>query len=118
MQRLDKYLSEAGVESRRKLRDMIRAGRVSVNGAVVTELGTKVEAGDTVCFDGKKVEFEPTACILFYKPSQVMCTSDDPQGRPIVNDYFRELPLRLYTVGRLDYDTEGTELVQVADPRA
>ncbi len=109
--RLQKYLAQAGVASRRKSEEYIQAGRVSVNGAVVTELGTKVEAGDTVCFDGKKVEFEPTVCILFYKPSQVMCTSDDPQGRPIVNDYFRELPLRLYTVGRLDYDTEGLLLV-------
>ena len=109
--RLQKYLAQAGVASRRKSEEYIQAGRVSVNGEIVTELGTKVQPGDRVCFDGKQVEFEPTVCILFYKPSQVMCTSDDPQGRPIVNDYFSRLNLRLYTVGRLDYDTEGLLLV-------
>lgn len=109
--RLQKYLAEAGVASRRKCEEYIQAGRVTVNGNVVTELGTKVEEGDEVCFDGKPLKIEKKVCILFYKPSQVMCTSSDPQGRPTVLDYFKELGLRLYTVGRLDYDTEGLILV-------
>lgn len=97
--------------SRRKSEEYIQAGRVSVNGLVVTELGTKVEEGDDVLVDGKPLKPEKKVCILFYKPSQVMCTSSDPQGRPTVLDYFKELGLRLYTVGRLDYDTEGLLLV-------
>lgn len=109
--RLQKYLAHAGVASRRKSEEYIRDGRVAVNGAVVTEMGVEVQEGDRVTFDGAEVTFEQQVCILFYKPSQVMCTSDDPQGRPIVNDYFRSLGLRLYTVGRLDYDTEGLLLV-------
>jgi len=109
--RLQKYLAEAGVASRRKCEEYILAGRVTVNGKVVTELGTKVQEGDEVCFDGKPLKLEKKVCILFYKPSRVMCTSSDPQGRPTVLDYFKHLDLRLYTVGRLDYDTEGLILV-------
>lgn len=97
--------------SRRKSEEYIQAGRVSVNGLVVTELGTKVEEGDEVLVDGKPLKLEKKVCILFYKPSQVMCTSSDPQGRPTALDYFKDLGLRLYTVGRLDYDTEGLLLV-------
>ncbi|MGI6150614.1 MAG: pseudouridine synthase [Christensenellales bacterium] len=123
--RLQKYLAEAGVASRRKCEEYIQAGRVSVNGSIVTELGTKVQEGDTVCFDGKPLKLEKKVCILFYKPSQVMCTNSDPQGRPTVLDYFKHLGLRLFTVGRLDYDTEGLILVtndgelanQLAHPR-
>jgi len=109
--RLQKYLAQCGVASRRKADEYIADGRVKVNGAVVTEMGVTVEPGDQVTFDGKPVTFEETVCILFYKPSQVMCTSSDPQGRPIVADYFKKLGLRLYTVGRLDYDTEGLLIV-------
>ena len=78
---------------------------------MITELGTKVEAGDKILVDGKPLTPEEKVCIIFYKPSQVMCTSEDPQGRPTVLDYFKGLELRLYTVGRLDYDTEGLLLV-------
>ena len=109
--RLQKYLAQCGVASRRKSEEYIAAGRVAVNGVTVTEMGVTVEEGDAVTVDGRPVEREKTVCILFYKPSQVMCTSSDPQGRPIVADYFKKLGLRLYTVGRLDYDTEGLLIV-------
>ncbi len=109
--RLQKYLAQAGVASRRKSEEYIKQGRVRLNGAVVTEMGLEVGPEDCVLFDGKPVAFEQKQTFLFYKPSQVMCTSSDPQGRPVVLDYFRSLGLRLYTVGRLDYDTEGLILV-------
>jgi 23S rRNA pseudouridine2605 synthase len=110
--RLQKYMAEAGVASRRKCEELIMEGRVQVNGAVVTQLGTTVEPGrDIVVFNGKKLNFEPKKYILFNKPPHVMCTSDDPQGRQTVQDYFKDLGLRLYTVGRLDYDTEGLLIV-------
>ena len=110
--RLQKYLAHAGVASRRKCEELIAAGRVSINGATVTEQGIQVDVqNDEIRFDGELIRFEQTVCYLFYKPYQVMCTSSDPQGRAIVSDYFKEVPLRLYTVGRLDYDTEGLLLV-------
>ena len=85
--RLQKYLAHAGVASRRKCEELIAAGRVSVNGATVTEQGIQVDVqNDEIRFDGELIRFEQTVCYLFYKPSQVMCTSSDPQGRAIVSD--------------------------------
>ena len=109
--RLQKYLADAGVASRRACEALIAAGRVRVNGAT-TAIGQSVEAGDTVELDGK-----PVACaqrhvvILFYKPRGVVCTSEDPEGRRTVQDYFRDLPERLYNVGRLDLNSEGLLLM-------
>lgn len=110
--RLQKYLAQAGVASRRKSEEYITQGRVSVNGQIVTELGTVIAPEkDTILFDKQTVKPEKTVVILFYKPPHVMCTNNDPQERVIVADYFKELKLRLYTVGRLDYDSEGLLLV-------
>lgn len=109
--RLQKYLADAGVASRRACEALIAAGRVRVNGATAA-IGQSVEAGDTVELDGK-----PVACaqrhvvILFYKPRGVVCTSEDPEGRRTVQDYFRDLPERLYNVGRLDLNSEGLLLM-------
>ena len=109
--RLQKYLADAGVASRRACEALIAAGRVRVNGATAA-IGQSVGAGDTVELDGK-----PVACaqrhvvILFYKPRGVVCTSEDPEGRRTVQDYFRDLPERLYNVGRLDLNSEGLLLM-------
>ncbi|MGN0784322.1 MAG: pseudouridine synthase [Candidatus Aphodomorpha sp.] len=109
--RLQKYLADAGIASRRACEALIAAGRVRVNGATAA-IGQSVEAGDTVELDGK-----PVACaqrhvvILFYKPRGVVCTSEDPEGRRTVQDYFRDLPERLYNVGRLDLNSEGLLLM-------
>jgi len=85
---------------------------VSVNGAVVTEMGVRVQPGDQVAVDGKPVEpAEQKAYIAFYKPSNVVTTASDPEGRSTVLDFFKELPVRVFPVGRLDYETEGLLLM-------
>ena len=92
---------------------MIRTGRVTVNGRVVTELGTKAEAGrDHVKVDGKLITHaEPHRYILLYKPKEVMTTVEDPQGRRTVIDLVRGIRERIYPVGRLDYHSEGLVLL-------
>jgi len=110
--RLQKYLAECGVASRRASEKLIEEGRVTVDGTVVTELGTKVDP-DTqkVTFDGKPVVLEKKIWIMLNKPTGVICTSDDPQGRERVIDLIPGLPGRLYTVGRLDVMSEGLMLL-------
>lgn len=106
--RLQKYLADAGVGSRRACEELIQAGRVTVNGAVAV-IGQSVEPGtDAVAFDGKPVAAkEQTYVVLLYKPKGVVSTSDDPQGRKTVQDFVRDIPARLYHVGRLDINSEG-----------
>lgn len=105
--RLQKYLAEAGVGSRRACEELIRAGRVFVNGAAA-ELGAQVEAGDEVLLDGKPVGREERLFVaLLYKPRGVVSTSDDPQGRQTVQSFVQDIPARLYNVGRLDVNSEG-----------
>ena len=112
-ERLQKYLARAGVASRRLAEKLIAEGRVQVNNAAVTEMGTKVEAGkDLVTVDGKLVD--PPAArsyFAFYKPPSVVTTLSDPQGRPTVGDFAREVGTRVFPVGRLDYDAEGALLL-------
>lgn len=114
MERLQKVLANAGVASRRACEVMILAGRVSVNGQIVTELGTKVEPGrDAVSVDGKPLVSAPSPVyIMVNKPSGYVSTVRDPQGRLTVLDLVRaqDLP-RLYPVGRLDADSEGLLLL-------
>ena len=105
--RLQKYLADAGVASRRKCEELIAAGRVAVNGSIAA-LGCTVEAGDEVTLDGEPVA-QPLerVVIAFNKPKNVICTSAEGEDRVKVSDFFTSLPYRLYTVGRLDYDSEG-----------
>ncbi len=109
MERLQKIMAQAGIASRRKCEEIILNGRVSVNGSVVTELGYKVDAtNDQIEVDGRTLQREQKRYILFYKPTGVITSVTDPQGRPVVNDFFsKTFSERLFPVGRLDYDTEG-----------
>jgi len=110
--RLQKYLAQAGVASRRHAEEMIAAGRVSVNGEVVTAMGVQVEAGDAVCVDGNPIAAaEEKVYILLFKPRGVVTTASDPQGRTTVLEILPGLSQRVYPVGRLDYDTEGALLL-------
>lgn len=107
--RLQKYLAEAQVASRRKSEEIILAGRVSVNDKIVTELGTKVESEvDIVKVDGKIVEIcEKMLYILLNKPEGCVTTVKDQFDRKSVLDYVSDVKERIYPVGRLDYDTSG-----------
>ncbi len=110
--RLQKYLAESGIASRRKCEELIASGRVAVNGEIAA-LGRTVDPErDEIALDGKRVE--PAAgrvVYAFYKPQGVICSASDPQGRETVQDYFRGLPHRLFSVGRLDCDSEGLLLM-------
>ncbi|HHW13795.1 MAG TPA: rRNA pseudouridine synthase [Firmicutes bacterium] len=107
--RLQKALAEAGVASRRAAEDLIRQGRVSVNGRVVTELGTKVDpAADRLAVDGEPVVWgKPFTYVMLNKPAGYLTTAWDPQGRPTVLQLVEGVGLRVFPVGRLDADTEG-----------
>jgi len=113
LERLQKIISAAGVTSRRASEELILAGRVTVNGTVVTELGSKADpAVDTVAVDGKPLTISSRKLyILLYKPVGYLTTLDDPEGRPLVTDLLKEVGERVYPVGRLDYNTEGLLLL-------
>jgi 23S rRNA pseudouridine2605 synthase len=112
-QRLQKILAKAGIASRRKAEELIKEGKVRVDGKVVTEMGTKVDpdAQDIEC-DGIHVAArEKKIYILLHKPAGFLSTVHDPQGRPIVTDLLPQVKERVYPVGRLDLDTEGALLL-------
>ena len=110
--RLNKFLANAGVCSRREADEFIQAGVVSVNGAVVTELGTKVLRTDEVRFHDQPVTLEKKVYVLLNKPKDCVTTSDDPQQRKTVMDLVRDAcPERIYPVGRLDRNTTGVLLL-------
>ena len=110
--RLQVYLAHAGVASRRACEKIIAEGRVSVNGAVVTGMGSKVRAGDTVLLDGKPVHPEARKCyVLLNKPAGFVCTLSDEKGRPTAADLLKEAySERLYNIGRLDMFSSGAIL--------
>ncbi len=111
-ERLQKILAQAGVASRRAAEDMILAGRVRVNGRLVSELGTKADPRrDKVEVDGRRLVSERQAYVVLHKPRLVVSTMHDPEGRPTVADLVRGLGARLYPVGRLDFHTSGTLLL-------
>ena len=106
--RLQVYLAHAGVASRRAAAEIIANGRVTVNGRRVLEPGEKVLASDDICFDGGPVKIESRLYYLVLnKPPLYICTSFDPQGRPLALDLLPPCPARLYNVGRLDYRSSG-----------
>lgn len=110
--RLNKFISNAGVCSRREADIHITAGEVTVNGEVVTELGTKVLRSDKVMFKGEDVSPEKKVYILLNKPKDYVTTSDDPQQRKTVMDLVANAcPERIYPVGRLDRNTTGVLLL-------
>jgi 23S rRNA pseudouridine2605 synthase len=112
-ERLQKILAKAGIASRRKAEELIREGRVRVDGKVVTDMGIRVDP-DTqdIEYDGIPVAApEKKIYILLHKPAGFLSTVHDPQGRPIVTDLLQNIKERVYPVGRLDLDTEGALLL-------
>ncbi len=110
--RLNKFLANAGVCSRREADEFIQAGVVTVNGNVVTELGTKVLRTDDIKFHDKPVKMEKKVYVLLNKPKDCVTTSDDPQQRKTVMDLVKDAcPERIYPVGRLDRNTTGVLLL-------
>jgi 23S rRNA pseudouridine2605 synthase len=118
--RLQKALAQAGVASRRAAEDLIRQGRVSVNGRVATDMGRLVDLQtDRVHVDQILVSApQPKVYLLFNKPKHCVTTTTDPQGRRTVFDYIPDLGVRLFPVGRLDYDAEGLLLFTNDGPLA
>lgn len=110
IERLQKVLAHAGVSSRRAAERLMVEGRVTVNGAVVSKLGTKVDPErDAIKVDGKRVGPPPAGrtYLALHKPRGVVTTLSDPEGRPTVNDFLRGVKARVYPVGRLDFHSEG-----------
>ena len=110
--RLNKFLANAGICSRREADEFITAGVVSVNGEIVTELGTKVKRSDEVKFHDQPVNIERKVYVLLNKPKDCVTTSDDPQERKTVMDFVKgACKERIYPVGRLDRNTTGVLLL-------
>ncbi|MDO4507017.1 MAG: pseudouridine synthase [Spirochaetales bacterium] len=126
--RLQQYMARCGVASRRASEEIITSGRVTVNGELVTALGTKVTPKDEVCVDGKKIALEETKrYIILNKPAGYVCSSADEKGRPIALDLLKEkYSERLYNVGRLDmfscgliiYTNDGDFAARLSHPSA
>lgn len=111
--RLQKFLAEAGIASRRKAEELIVMGKVQVNGKVITELGTKIDTQkDIVLYQNKKVEIKQNfVYIMLHKPEGYVTTVKDQFQRPTVMDLLEDVTERVYPVGRLDYDTSGLLLL-------
>jgi 23S rRNA pseudouridine2605 synthase len=112
--RLQKYLAQSGVASRRKAEELIKEGRVRVDGRIVTEMGVKIDPDrQSVQCDNKKIDTaqQPAVYILLNKPRGYVTTLSDPQGRPIVTSLLDNISTRVFPVGRLDLDTEGALLL-------
>ncbi len=105
-------MAHAGIASRRRAEEYIENGRVKLNGAIITDVATDVEAEvDRIEFDNRVVGAEPLVYILLNKPAGYISAAHDPQGRPTVLDLAGDIQERIYPVGRLDYDTEGLLLL-------
>jgi len=111
--RLAKYLAQAGLTSRRHAEQLIKNGEITVNGHLVTEMGTQVEPGaDVIAYQGRKIGNKPRMVyVLLNKPAGFICSVNDPQGRPTVLSLLKDIEERIYPVGRLDYDTSGLLLL-------
>jgi len=111
-ERIQKYLSHAGISSRREAEKLIQEGRVVVNGKRVETLGMKIDPEkDKVKVDNKLVSLTRKIYILLHKPKRYITSLHDPQGRPVVMDLLPELGTKVFPVGRLDYDAEGLILL-------
>lgn len=107
-ERLQKVMAAAGVASRRASEDLISAGRVTVNGEVVTELGRRVLSTDLVSVDGTAIQLDPSRrYLMLNKPVGVVSSMSDERGRPDLSRYVRDYEERLFNVGRLDAETSG-----------
>ena len=106
MERLQKVIAEAGYASRRKAEELIKAGKVYVNGEKVTEMGFKVNGNDIIDINGKPLKKEENEYYLLNKPRGVVTTTSDDKDRKVVTDLI-ETTKRIYPIGRLDYDTTG-----------
>ncbi len=114
MERLQKVIARAGVASRRAAEELIRQGRVTVNGVLVTRLGTRVDSSrDRVEIDGRTIPAPPArhTYVVLNKPRGYVTTASDPEGRPKVTDLIRGQGTRLFPVGRLDFQSEGLLLL-------
>jgi 23S rRNA pseudouridine2605 synthase len=112
-ERLQKFLSRSGVASRRAAEEIIQAGRVAVNGQVVTAMGVKIDPDrDDVRVDGTPIRVKAAPLtFMLHKPSGYVSTTRDPRGRRVVTELLGKMPDRLYPVGRLDYDATGLLLL-------
>ena len=112
-ERLQKIISFAGIDSRRHAEKLITAGRVSINGEIVTELGVKADPQkDVIRIDNNTISVEKTHYyVALHKPAEYVTTMSDPQNRPTVVDLVRDVPGRVYPIGRLDYDSAGLLLL-------
>ncbi len=107
-ERLARFLARSGTASRRHAEELIREGRVTLNGKAVREPGTCVDpAKDSVRVDGKRVKPAAPVYFLLHKPRNMLCTMEDPRGRPCVGDLLSGIKGKPYPVGRLDFDAEG-----------
>jgi 23S rRNA pseudouridine2605 synthase len=111
MERLNKYLAHAGLGSRRHCEELILAGRVKIDGRAVRDLATRVAEGQKVAVDGAAIHTERVVYWLVNKPRGYLCTNHDPAGRPRAVDLVPHVDQRVYTVGRLDEDSEGLLLL-------
>lgn len=109
--RLQKYLSQAGVASRRSSEELILAGRVTINGRTASELGVRVQPGDDVRVDGRRVRPAAEKWFALHKPRGYLSTRSDPEGRSTLYDLLPPPMRRLFYVGRLDFDSEGLVLL-------
>ncbi len=112
-ERIQKFLARAGIASRRRVEEIIRAGRVKVNGKLVDRLGLKVDpARNRIEVDGQPVNAgEEKLYLAFYKPAGVLTTLSDPHGRPKLADFLHAVAGRVFPAGRLDFDSEGLLLI-------
>jgi 23S rRNA pseudouridine2605 synthase len=111
--RLNRFIAQAGLCSRRVADNIISSGRVQINGRRVYELGIQIDpVNDSIKVDGKLIQPEAKkGYFIFYKPRNVMTTMSDPEGRPCIADYTNKLGIRVYPIGRLDWSSEGMLLL-------
>lgn len=112
-QRINRILSQAGVTSRRKADELIKSGRIVLNGQKVLEMGVKAEWGkDSIQLDGKEIPGpRDRIYVMLNKPFGYISSLIDPEGRPVITDLLKDIPRRLYPVGRLDFDSLGLLLM-------